>query len=107
MSPRVALVAVAATLVLGYYYGYVRAAVGVVMFLGIVIVGTRFVRQMVVVPPEPEASDVSGYGLKYVCEVCGLELRVEKAAREGPPRHCSEPMALVSEGGRPPLHPVE
>ena len=92
--------------VLGYLYGYFRAAVGVGMGLFILIAGIRFVRQMVVAPPEPEITDVSDYGLKYVCENCGLELKVEKAAHDRPPRHCSEAMHLVSEGGKPPLRPV-
>ena len=97
---------IVAFFVLGYLYGYVRAGVGVAMFLFILLAGARFVRQMVVAPPEPEVTDVSKYGLKYVCENCGLELRVEKAAQDRPPRHCSEAMKLVSEGGNPPLRPV-
>ncbi len=105
-TPAVALAAVAAIGVLGYLYGYVRATVAVVMFLGIVLIGTRFVRQMVIAPPEPEVADVSAYGLKYVCENCGLELKVEKAAKDRPPTHCTEPMKLVREGGGPPLRPV-
>ena len=92
--------------VLSYLYGFLRAGIAVAMFLGIVVAGTRFVRQMVVAPPEPEVADVSEYGLKYVCENCGLELRVEKAARDRPPSHCSEPMKLVREGGKPPLRPL-
>jgi hypothetical protein len=92
--------------VLGYLYGYLRAGLGVGMFLVILIAGVKFVRQMVVAPPEPEVTDVSGYGLKYVCESCGLELKVEKAAKDRPPRHCSEAMTLVNEGGKPPLRPV-
>ena len=92
--------------VLGYFYGYLRAGLGVAMFVTILLVGVRFVRQMVVAPPEPEVTDVTGYGLKYVCENCGLELRVEKAAKDRPPRHCSEAMTLVREGGKPPLRPV-
>ena len=98
--------AAVATVVLGELYGYFRAVFAVLMFTAIALAGGRFVRQMVVAPPEPEATDVSGYGLKYVCEVCGLELRVEKAAKESAPRHCTEPMTLVNEGGQPPLRPV-
>lgn len=98
--------AVAALAVLVYLYGFLRAGIAAAMFLGIVLVGTRFVRQMVVAPPEPEVTDVSEYGLKYVCENCGLELRVEKAARDRPPSHCTEPMKLVREGGKPPLRPL-
>jgi hypothetical protein len=100
------LLAAAAVGVLGYFYGYLRAIVGVAMFCAIALVGVRFVRQMVVAPPEPEPEDVSGYGLKYVCDVCGLELRVEKASKDPPPKHCGEPMHLVREGGKPPLRPI-
>ena len=92
--------------VLGHLYGYLRASVGLAMFAGIVLIGTRFVRQMVIAPPEPEVTDVSAYGLKYVCENCGLELRVEKAAKDRPPSHCTEPMKLVQEEGKPPLRPL-
>ena len=98
--------AVVALGILTYLYGFVRAGIAAAMFLGIAVVGTRFVRQMVIAPPEPEVADVSEYGLKYVCDNCGLELRVEKAARDRPPSHCSEPMKLVREGGKPPLRPL-
>ena len=98
--------AAVAVVILGELYGYVRAVFGVAMFTAIALVGGRFVRQMVIAPPEPEATDVSGYGLKYICEICGLELRVERAAKESAPRHCTEPMTLVTEGGKPPLRPV-
>ncbi|MDQ4144243.1 MAG: hypothetical protein M3198_10970 [Actinomycetota bacterium] len=106
MTPWLGAGAVVAVGILGYLYGYVRAGLAVGMFLGILLVGTRFVRQMVVAPPEPEIADVSSYGLKYVCENCGLELKVEKAAKDRPPSHCMEPMKLLREGGGPPLRPV-
>jgi hypothetical protein len=98
--------AAAAFVVLGQLYGYLRAGLGAAMFAAILLAGTRFVRQMVIAPPEPEVADVSAYGLKYVCDNCGLELRVEKAARDRPPTHCTEPMKLVQEEGRPPLRPL-
>ena len=100
-------VAVAAGLVaLGVAYGFLRAAIAVVMFAVIAVVGVRFLYSILQAPPEPEISDVSDYGFKYVCQMCGLELRVEKAARDKPPTHCMEPMVLVNEEGKPPLHPV-
>jgi hypothetical protein len=98
--------AAVAILVLGGYFGYLRSAVAVAMFLAIASFGTRYVRYVVSVPEEPEVADVSGFGLKYVCKTCGLELKVEKAARDRPPTHCMEPMELVREDGQPPLHPV-
>lgn len=105
---RAALIAAAAVavVVLGEAFGYFRAVTGVAMFLGIAYFGIRYAQQLGEIPPEPEVTDVSDYGLKYVCTVCGLELRVEKAARDKPPTHCTEPMELVREGGRPPLRPL-
>lgn len=93
--------------VLGEGYGYLRAAVGMAMFAGIFLFGARWIRSAVESPPEPEVADVSDYGLKYVCTMCGLELKVEVAARDKAPTHCMEPMVLVRADGRPPLHPVD
>jgi hypothetical protein len=98
--------AAAAVLVLGSFFGYVRAAVAVAMFCAIAVFGTRYLRFMVIAPPDPEITDVSRFGFKYVCNVCGLELKVERAAKDRPPSHCAEPMALIREDGKPPLHPV-
>ena len=100
------IVAAAAVAVLGYFYGYFRAAVAVALFAAILVIGVRYLANLVNAPPEPEIADVSSYGLKYVCTVCGLELRVEKAAKDSAPRHCGEAMDLVREDGKPPLHPV-
>ena len=102
-----AVTAVTAVVVLGELYGYIRGVIGVAMFVGIFALGSRYVQQLGMAPPEPEVSDVSEYGLKYVCSVCGLELKVEKAARDKAPTHCMEPMVLTREGGKPPLRPVE
>ncbi len=93
-------------MMLGPAFGFVRAAVAVAMFCGIVLLGTRYMQTIVAAPPEPDLADVSDYGLKYVCTMCGLELKLETAARDKPPSHCMEPMALVREGGKPPLRPV-
>jgi len=106
MRAAIAVVAVAATLVLGSFFGYVRSALAVLMCLLIARFGIRFINSMAIAPPEPEIADVSRYGLKYVCTMCGLELKVAKAARDNPPRHCMEPMELLREDGKPPLHPV-
>jgi hypothetical protein len=100
------LLVTAAVVALGFPFGFLRAAVAVAMSVAIVVFGARYLRTIVTSPPEPEVSDVSDYGLKYVCTMCGLELRVEKAARDKAPSHCMEPMVLTREGGRPPLRPV-
>ncbi len=92
--------------VLGELYGYLRAVIGLAMFFAIVAVGIRWMHTAVSTQPDPELADVSDYGLKYVCSMCGLELKVEIAAKDKPPTHCMEPMTLVQAGGRPPLRPV-
>lgn len=98
--------AAVAVVVLGETFGYFRSITGVAMFVAILVLGTRYVQTMGDIPPEPEITDVSEYGLKYVCQNCGLELKVEKAAKDKAPTHCMEPMNLVREGGKPPLRPV-
>ena len=99
--------AVVAIVALGLPFGFFRATIAVLAFLGLAIFGTRQVRSMVSIPPEPDVTDVSEYGLKYVCEMCGLELKIEVAAKDRAPTHCMEPMKLVRTGGKPPLRPVD
>lgn len=86
----------------------VRILFAVLMGIIILVILMAWLRSMVnAPPPEPEATDVSNYRLKYVCAMCGLELRVEKAAKERAPTHCMEPMVLIREGsGSPPLRGV-
>jgi hypothetical protein len=99
--------ALIATIALGFPFGFVRAAVAVAMFAAILTFGVRYMRSIVhAPPPEPELADVGDYGLRYVCSMCGLELKIERAARDRAPTHCMEPMVLVRDGGRPPLRPV-
>ena len=100
------VLALVALIALGIPFGFLRAAVAIVMFALILVLGVRYVASVVSVPPEPEVADVSEYGLVYVCTMCGLELKVTKAARDKAPNHCMEPMVLIREGGRPPLRPV-
>lgn len=102
----VGLLTAAVIVGVGEAFGYVRAVIAVIMFLVLFSFGLRQLRGIANSPPDPELADVSDYGLKYVCSMCGLELRVEVAARDKPPSHCMEPMKLVRTGGRPPLSPV-
>jgi hypothetical protein len=94
--------AIGLLVLLGEYFGYLRAAIGALMFYGIFIVGVRYMQFLVAAPPDPEVTNVSDYGLRYVCTMCGLELRVEVAAKDRAPTHCMEPMVLVRDGGRTP-----
>ena len=91
---------------LGEAFGYLRAGLAIVAGLLLFSMGLRQIRSLANAPPEPEVADVSDYGLKYVCTVCGLELKVEVAARDKAPSHCMEPMELVRVGGKPPLTTV-
>lgn len=100
------VIAVAAAIALvgiGRVFGYGRAAIALLMFAVIFSFGLRQLRGIANSPPDPEVTDVSEYGLKYVCSMCGLELRVEVAARDRAPTHCMERMKLVRTGGKPPL----
>jgi hypothetical protein len=90
----------------GQNYGYLRAFVAVLMFGLILTWGLRKFAKISNSPPDPELTDVKDYGLRYVCSVCGLELRVEVAARDKAPTHCHEAMVLTRDDGRPPLRPV-
>lgn len=98
--------AVVATVILAQFFGFFRAVVAVLLFYFILVVGFRYMRFIVLAPPDPEIADVGSLNLKYVCTMCGLELKVEKAAKERAPSHCMEPMVLVRENGQPPLRPV-
>jgi hypothetical protein len=101
------VLSVVAVALLTPFYGPLRSAIGVALFAGILAFGYRYWRDVGLIPREPEPEDVSDYGLRYVCAVCGLELKVEKASKDNPPTHCGEKMQLVRSGGKPPLKPVD
>ena len=103
----VIVLAIVLVIGLGGAFGYVRAGIAVASFLAVSVYGVRWIRSAVTSPPEPDVADVSEYGLKYVCTMCGLELKLEVAARDKAPNHCMEPMVLVRSGGKPPLRPVD
>ncbi|HVF53585.1 MAG TPA: hypothetical protein VNC78_08245 [Actinomycetota bacterium] len=97
-----------ATVGLGLVYGFGRAAVGVVMGATILYLGISYFRSAGASLPDPDDLDVADEGLRYVCSMCGLELKIEVLTTDRPPTHCREAMELV--GGRiprPPLKPVE
>ena len=93
-------------LVLGPEFGYLRTAAALAMAGAILYVGLSYFRSAGEVPPDPEVEDVSEGGLRYVCTMCGLELKIEVAASDRAPSHCREKMVLVDGRGRPPLKPV-
>lgn len=92
---------------LGEAFGYVRAGVAVAIFFLMARFGIRWMRSAATSQPEPEVTDVSEYGLKYVCTMCGLELKMEVAAKDRAPSHCMEPMVLVRTTSPPDPDPPE
>ena len=90
---------------LAYLYGIGRVIVALLMAGAIILLSVRKLTKVTSIPPDPELTDVGSYDLRYICSVCGLELKVEVAARDKPPTHCGEAMTLTS-GSRTPLRPV-
>lgn len=107
MSPLVLVALLGAFVGLGTMFGFLRAGIALLMAWAIGSFGVRQMRGMLAAPPEPDVTDVSDYGLRYVCSMCGLQLKVEVAARDKPPSHCMEPMVLERAGGKPPLRPID
>ena len=90
---------------LGSSYGYIRVLVGSVVFLALLSFGFKYWRDVGLIPPEPTTEDVRSQNLRYICTVCGLELRIEVAARDKAPTHCGEAMKLIAGTERSPLQP--
>jgi hypothetical protein len=84
-------------LALGLFYGFVRAFIAVALGAVIVWIGGRYLQSVIAAPKEPEVTDVADFDLRYVCTMCGLELKVEKVAKDRAPTHCMEKMVLVGE----------
>ena len=62
-------------------------------------VGTAMLGSFARPRPEPlPEGEVRRIKLRYRCEMCGLEIRTERAATEDPepPRHCMDEMELVA-----------
>ncbi len=49
------------------------------------------------VPPPPPIGELRKVRLRYRCNQCGMELRVDAAAEDDPipPRHCMDEMDLI------------
>ncbi|MDQ4024272.1 MAG: hypothetical protein M3217_02110 [Actinomycetota bacterium] len=91
---------------LGRSFGYLRAGVAVAMFFAIFYVGFSYFRSAGDAPPDPDVEGVGDESLRYVCTMCGLELKIEVAASDRAPSHCREKMVLVHGRRPPPLRPV-
>jgi divalent metal cation (Fe/Co/Zn/Cd) transporter len=104
--PVALLIALVLVLAVGRSFGYLRAAAALAMGAAIFYVGFGYFRSAGASQPDPDVEDVSDESLRYVCTMCGLELKVEVAASDRAPSHCREKMVLVQGPRRPPLHPV-
>lgn len=81
--------------------GVVKVVLSIVFLVGFIWMGIGYFRQITSPPPpDPEPVRVDpGLRLAYVCEMCGLELAVVKAAKDRAPKHCGEEMILVRSEG--------
>jgi hypothetical protein len=91
---------------LGPFFGFWRAAIAFIVAAPILAVGIGYFRSAGNSPPEPEAEEVSASDMRYICSVCGLELKVLVATNDRAPSHCREYMELVTVPGPPPLKSV-
>lgn len=91
---------------LGPFFGFGRAAIAFLVAAPILAVGIGYFRSAGSSLPEPEAEEVGASDLRYVCSVCGLELKIIVATNDRAPTHCREKMELVTLSGKPPLKSV-
>lgn len=98
MRVAVLVIVMALFVGLGEIYGYSRSAVGLALGGTILYLGFSYFGSAGAAPPETDPTDARGAGLKYVCSICGLELKVEVATNDRAPSHCREPMQLVRSG---------
>jgi hypothetical protein len=87
---------------LSMQFGFLRTAIALLLALVTLWLGFSYFRAAVEVPAEAEPAQASG-DLKYVCKVCGLELRVEIATTDRAPTHCREPMVPITQSGLRPI----
>lgn len=107
MKATVATAGLILLAVLGYFYGFGRAALALLGAGVILYLGFSYFSAAVTVPPDVEEEDVRDQDLRYVCRMCGLELKVETATTDRAPTHCREKMELVNVApDQTPLRPV-
>lgn len=79
--------------------GVAASAAAALAGVGIFSVGLAMIRGLAQPTPEPpDPGELRKVKLTYRCELCGVELRMTMAPQEDPdpPRHCQEPMTLVT-----------
>jgi len=81
----------------GKFASFGRFFVAVLMFIAIAWLGIGYFRQLGNPPPPDSPPDDVDPELRltFVCDMCGLELAIVKAAKERAPKHCGESMVLL------------
>jgi divalent metal cation (Fe/Co/Zn/Cd) transporter len=90
----------------GPAFGWWRATVAFLVAALIVWLGVSYFRSAGQAPPDVAGEEVADDDLRYLCSMCGLELKVLVATNDRPPTHCREKMRLVDRTGKPVLKPV-
>jgi hypothetical protein len=75
-----------------------KLIVGLVAFLVILRVGVFVLRALGTPVPVPDEGELRRVNLRYLCTICGAEVKMTKAGEDlpPPPRHCMEDMQLMS-----------
>lgn len=83
----------------GPFFGFWRAAIAYAVAAPILAVGIGYFRSAGTSAPEPVPEEVAQDDIRYVCSVCGLELKVIVATNDRAPTHCREYMEMVRTPG--------
>jgi hypothetical protein len=75
-----------------------KIVVALVAFVVIMRVGVFFLRALATPAPVPDEGELRRVNLKYLCTICGAQVRMTKAGEDlpPPPRHCLEDMELMA-----------
>lgn len=76
----------------GPFFGYWRATIAFLVAAPILALGIGYFRSAGDSAPEPEPEAIAAADMRYVCSVCGLELKVIVATNGRAPTHCREYM---------------
>lgn len=90
----------------GPFFGFWRATIAFAVAAPILALGIGYFRSAGSSAPDVEPEAVEELDRRYVCTVCGLELKVMVATNDRAPTHCREKMELVTLSGKPPLKPA-
>ncbi|HET7481493.1 MAG TPA: hypothetical protein VFK89_01400 [Actinomycetota bacterium] len=90
----------------GPAFGWWRATVAFLVAALVIWLGVSYFRSAGQSAPEPPIEEVADDDLRYVCSMCGLELKILVATNDRAPTHCREKMKLVDRSGKPVLKSV-